>query len=52
MRHGDWVGAELDADGDVAVRRGDDDFVEVAVADDDATEPAAVELPALSRERE
>jgi 3-oxoacyl-ACP reductase-like protein len=51
-RHGDRVGAELDADGDVAVRRGDDDLVEVAVADDQATEPAAVELAALSGECE
>ena len=51
-RHGDWVGAKLDADGNVAVRHRDDNLVEVAVADDDATKPAAVELAALSGERE
>jgi len=51
-RNGDWVGAEIDADRDVTVRRGDDDLLEVSVADDDATEPAAVELAALSGERD
>jgi hypothetical protein len=51
-RHGDWVRDELDAYGDVAVGHGDDDLVEAAVADDDATDPAIVELAALSGERE
>jgi hypothetical protein len=46
------VGVAIDADRDVSRGHGNDDLVEVPVADDDVAQTTAVEVAPLARERQ
>jgi hypothetical protein len=47
-----WVGAELEGDRHVPASGGDDQLMEVAVADDQVPQPAAVDVAALGGQGE